>query len=46
MRGVVGRYSPAEGELAWVEDGVVCTLRSQGLTLGELAAIAERLEPA
>jgi hypothetical protein len=46
VRGTVGRARPAEGELAWVERGVVCTLRGEGLTLGELAAIAERLEPA
>jgi hypothetical protein len=46
VRGTVGRARPAEGELAWVEGGVVCTLRGEGLTLGELAAIAERLEPA
>lgn len=46
VRGAVGRYSAAEGELAWVEAGTVCSLRSDALTLGELAAIAERLEPA
>jgi hypothetical protein len=46
VRGTVGRARPAEGELAWVEGGVVCTLRGEGLTLGELAAIAERLEKA
>jgi hypothetical protein len=46
VRGTVGRARPAEGELAWVEGGVVCTLRSEGLALGELASIAERLEPA
>jgi hypothetical protein len=46
VRGTVGRARPAEGELAWVEGGVVCTLRGAGLSLGELAAIAERLERA
>jgi hypothetical protein len=46
VRGTVGRARLAEGELAWVEGGVVCTLRSEGLALGELASIAERLEPA
>ncbi len=45
VRGTVGRYSPAEGEVAWVEGGTVCTLRSSTLGLGELAAIAARLEP-
>jgi hypothetical protein len=45
VRGVVGRYSPSEGDLAWVEHGVVCTLRSPSLTLGELATVAARLEP-
>jgi len=46
VRGTVGRYSPAEGELAWVEGGTVCALRSEALTLAELAAVAERLEQA
>ena len=46
VRGTVGRYSPAEGELGWVEAGRVCSLRSETLTLGELAAVAEQLEPA
>ena len=46
VRGTVGRYSPAEGEVAWVEAGSVCTLRSSTLGLGELAALAARLEPA
>jgi hypothetical protein len=42
VRGTVGRYSVADGELAWVEAGQVCTLRSSSLTAGELVAIAER----
>ena len=45
VRGTVGRYSPAEGEVAWVEAGTVCTLRSSTLGLGELAALAAGLEP-
>lgn len=42
VRGTVGRYSVTDGELAWVEAGLVCTLRSSSLTAGELVAIAER----
>jgi hypothetical protein len=46
VRGRPGRFSPERGELEWVEDGVVLSLRSPTLALGELVAIAEGLEPA
>ncbi len=46
MRGTPGRYSHTAGELEWLEDGVVVSLRSATVGLGELLAIAERLEPA
>lgn len=46
LRGTVARYTPARGELEWVEDGVVVSIRSRTLGLGELVAIAERLRPA
>jgi hypothetical protein len=40
VRGVVGRYQPALGELEWIEQGSVVSLRSQSLSLADLAAIA------
>lgn len=46
VRGTAGRYSRERGELEWVERGVTVSLRSHSLGLGELLAIAERLEPA
>ncbi len=46
VRGTAGRYSRERGELEWVEQGVTVSLRSHSLGLGELLAIAERLEPA
>lgn len=46
VRGTPGRHSQSGGELEWIEDGVVLSLRSDTLGLGELLAIAERLEPA
>ncbi len=46
VRGTPGRHSQSGGELEWIEDGVVLGLRSDTLGLGELLAIAERLEPA
>jgi hypothetical protein len=46
VRGVVGRYSTERGQLEWVEDGTTHSLSSRTLTLGELLAIAEVLEPA
>jgi hypothetical protein len=44
VRGTAGRYTPGNGELEWVEDGRIVSLRSATLSLDELAAIAERLE--
>ena len=41
-----GRWSPARGELEWVEAGRVLTLRSATLSLEELLAVAASLEPA
>jgi hypothetical protein len=46
VRGVAGRYTPARGELEWLEDGLVLSLRSDTLSLAELVFIAERLAPA
>ena len=44
VRGSVGRYTPALGELEWVEAGAVVSLRSHTLALAELLAIAEGLD--
>lgn len=46
VRGTPGRYSHSAGELEWLEDGVAVSLRSDTVGLGELLAIAERMEPA
>lgn len=45
VRGTAGRYTPARGELEWVEGGRVVSLRSRTLDLAELVAIAATLEP-
>jgi hypothetical protein len=45
VRGTVGRYQPASGELEWVEAGRTLSLRSTSLSLRELLGIAARLEP-
>lgn len=45
LRDTTARYTPARGELEWVEDGDIVTLRSTSLTLEELVAIAETLRP-
>ncbi|MGH9247344.1 MAG: hypothetical protein ACRD29_24150 [Acidimicrobiales bacterium] len=44
LRWTTGRYSPERGDLEWVEDGRVYSLRSSTLGLAELVAIAEGLE--
>jgi hypothetical protein len=45
LRSTTARYTPGLGELEWVEDGDVVTLRSTSLSLEELVAIAETLDP-
>ena len=45
VRGRDGRWSPGRGELEWVEDHRVLTLRSNTLPLEELLTIAASLEP-
>lgn len=45
VRGHEGRYTPARGELQWVETGVVVSLRSTTLGLDELLAVAAALGP-
>ncbi len=45
VRSAIGRYDPAIGELTWVEDGWVRALRSTGLDLADLQALAAQLEP-
>lgn len=44
VRGTVGRYTPARGELEWLESGAVLSLQSEWLSLAELITIAEGLE--
>lgn len=51
MRGVTvreteGRYNPELGVLEWMEGDLAVSLRSTSLSLAELLAIAESLEPA
>jgi hypothetical protein len=46
VRGREGRWSDARQELEWVEDGVVCSLRSPTLSLNALLSVAEAMEPA
>lgn len=46
VRGQPGRYLPDGGELEWVEDGIVVSLRSDDLGLAALLQIAADLETA
>jgi hypothetical protein len=46
VRGTAGRYSAERGQLEWVEDGTTHGLSSHTLTLAELLALAQSLEPA
>jgi hypothetical protein len=46
VRGTSGRYEPRTQVIRWVEDGWVRELRSPGLDLGALLAVAAALEPA
>jgi hypothetical protein len=46
LRDTTARYSPERGQLEWVENDRVITLQSDALTLAELVALAETLEPA
>jgi anti-sigma factor RsiW len=45
VRRTDGRWSPGRGELEWVEQGRVVTLRSTTMSLDELLAVAASLEP-
>jgi hypothetical protein len=46
VRGTPGRYSAERGQLEWVEAGTTHGLSSHTLTLAELLALAQSLEPA
>jgi hypothetical protein len=46
VRGSAGRYSTERGQLEWVEGGATHGLASHTLTLTELLALAQSLEPA
>jgi hypothetical protein len=43
LRGLVARFSPGLSELEWVENGIVLSLSSHSLDLGELVRLAESL---
>lgn len=43
LRGTVGRYTPATGDLEWTESGHLVSVRSGTIGLAELLAIAESL---
>lgn len=45
VRGRPGRYLQGGGELEWVEDGIIVSLRSDDLGLPALLRVAEHLEP-
>jgi Putative zinc-finger len=45
VRGAAGRYSAERGQLEWVEGGTTHGLSSYTLTLAELLALAQSLEP-
>jgi hypothetical protein len=44
VRGRTGRWSPASGDLEWVERGQAWSMRSATVSLGELLALADALE--
>jgi hypothetical protein len=46
VRGIAGRYSAERGQLEWAEGGATHGLSSHTLTLAELLALAQTLEPA
>jgi predicted anti-sigma-YlaC factor YlaD len=46
LRDTTARYSPGRGELEWVENDLVISLRSDALTVAELVALAEELDTA
>ena len=43
VRGRSARWSPARGDLEWVDDGQVWSLRTTTIGLGELVGLADRL---
>lgn len=43
VRGRDARWSPSRGDLEWVEDGQVWSLRTRTIGLGELVGLADRL---
>jgi len=45
VRGSAGRYSSERGELEWVEDHVVYSVRSSSMAMGELVDIAASMGP-
>lgn len=46
VRGLPGRYEPRTQVIRWIEDGWVRELRSEGLDLDDLLALAQTLEQA
>ena len=45
VRGIQGRYTPARGELEWVERGRTVLIRSETLGFRELLSVADLLRP-
>jgi outer membrane lipoprotein-sorting protein len=45
VRGVMGRWTSDRNQLEWVEQGVYLSLDAGGLSLADLLAVAESLEP-
>ena len=43
VRGTAARWNPARGDLEWVEDGQVWSLRTTTIGLGELVVLADQL---
>jgi hypothetical protein len=46
VRNVIGRWTPDRNQLEWVEQGVYLSLDAAGLTLADLLAVANSLQPA
>jgi hypothetical protein len=45
VRNVIGRWTPDRNQLEWVEQGVYLSLDAAGLTLADLLAVANSLQP-
>ena len=43
LRGTLARWSPVEGRLEWIENGLYCSLAGPGFGLADLVSIAASL---